>query len=342
MAHLGGIISRGPGLAIVEATAVLPEGRITPEDAGLWLDSQMQPFKNIVEFSHSQNQKIGIQLAHAGRKASTIAPWLSGASIATEAVGGWPDNVWGPSTVPYNETFPKPKEATKEYIKKMVEAFVASAKRAVEIGFDVVEIHNAHGYFLHEFLSPVSNKRTDEYGGSFENRIRLTLEVVDAVRAAIPSDMPLFLRISATDGLEDSLPNEPSWRSADTVKLAGILESRGVDFLDVSAGGNHPAQKINGAGTTKGYQTHYAHDVKKALGDKLLVGSVGSITSGRIAEDVLEKGHADVALVGRTFQKNPGVVWDFAEDLGVDIYLAHQIEWGFKGRGMNRNVIVKA
>jgi len=281
-----------------------------------------------------------VQLAHAGRKASTIAPWLSGASTATKEVGGWPDDVWGPSAVPFSEDFPKPKEATKEYIKKVVEAYVASAKRAVQAGVDVIEIHNAHGYLLHSFISPISNKRTDEYGGSFENRIRLTLEVVDAVRAVIPKDMPLFLRISATDWLEESLPNEPSWQSADTVKLAGILATRGVDFLDVSTGGNHPAQKIKRS--TAAYQAPFAHDVKKALGDKLIVGSVGSITSGYLAQDVLDKGQADVAIVGRQFQKNPGTVWAFAEDLGVDIHLAHQIGWGFKGRGTSRDVKAKA
>jgi len=333
-AHLGGIFTRGPGLSIVEATAVVPEGRITPEDSGLYLDSQIAPLQKIVEFAHSQNQKIGIQLAHAGRKASTIAPWLSGGSLATEEVGGWPGDVWGPSAVPYNEEYPKPKEATKEYIKRVVQAFEASAKRAVKAGFDVIEIHNAHGYLLDSFVSPISNKRTDEYGGSFENRIRLTLEIVDAVRAVIPDDMPLFLRISATDWLEQSLPNEPSWTSADTVKLAAILATRGIDFLDVSSGGIHPAQKIKGAGSPA-YQAQLAHDVKKALGNKLVIGSVGGITNGHIAQEVLEKGQADVTIVGRQFQKNPGSVWAFAEDLGVDIYLPHQIEWGFKGRGMN-------
>ncbi|KIM91352.1 hypothetical protein PILCRDRAFT_810624 [Piloderma croceum F 1598] len=340
-AHLGGIITRGPGLAMVEATAVLAEGRITPEDSGLWQDSQTEPLRRIVVFAHSQNQKIGIQLAHAGRKASTIAPWLSGATTATKEVGGWPDNVWGPSTVPFGEDYPKPKEATKEYIKEVVEAFVASAKRAVQAGVDVIEIHNAHGYLLNSFLSPISNKRTDEYGGSFENRIRLTLEVVDAVRAVIPKDMPLFLRISATDWLEESLPNEPSWQSADTVKLASILATRGVDFLDVSTGGNHPAQKFRRSDTAA-YQAPFAHDVKKALGDKLIVGCVGAITNGLLAQDVLDRGQADVAIVGRQFQKNPGTVWAFAEDLGVDIYMAHQIEWGFKGRGMNRSTKAKA
>jgi 2,4-dienoyl-CoA reductase-like NADH-dependent reductase (Old Yellow Enzyme family) len=191
---VGGIFTRGPGLSIIEAAAVLPEGRTTPEDSGLWKDSQIEPLRKIVEFAHSQSQKVGIQLAHAGRKASTVAPWLHGSLAATEDVGGWPDNVWGPSTVPYHDDFPVPKELSKVQIKAVVVAFVDAAKRALKAGVDVIEIHNAHGYLLFSFLSPTSNKRTDEYGGSFENRIRLTLEVVDAIRKVIPEDMPLFLR----------------------------------------------------------------------------------------------------------------------------------------------------
>lgn len=191
---VGGIFTRGPGLSIVEATAVLPEGRITPEDSGLWKDSQIEPLRQIVEFAHSQNQKVGIQLAHAGRKASTVAPWLHSGLAATESVGGWPDNVWGASAVPYNDDFPVPKELSKAQIKEVVVAFVDAAKRSLKAGVDVIEIHNAHGYLLFSFLSPTTNKRTDEYGGSFENRIRLTLEIVDAVREVIPEDMPLFLR----------------------------------------------------------------------------------------------------------------------------------------------------
>jgi 2,4-dienoyl-CoA reductase-like NADH-dependent reductase (Old Yellow Enzyme family) len=195
---VGGIFTRGPGLTFFEATAVVEEGRITPEDAGIWSDDHTESFAKIIEFAHSQNQKIGIQLAHAGRKASTVAPWIGGNPTAVESVGGWPDNVWGPSTVPYTETYPAPKELKQEGIKRVVQAFANAAKRAVKAGIDVVEIHNAHGYLLHSFLSPASNKRTDEYGGSFENRTRLTLEVVDAVRSAIPNDMPLFLRWVST------------------------------------------------------------------------------------------------------------------------------------------------
>ncbi|KAI0366918.1 FMN-linked oxidoreductase [Pilatotrama ljubarskyi] len=330
MAHLGGIFTRGPGLTFVEATAVTPEGRITPEDSGLWCDEQIEPLQRIVQFAHSQNQKIAIQLAHAGRKASTVAPWLDMGALATEAVGGWPNDVLAPSAIPFNENFPKPKELDKEGIKRIVAAFVAAAKRALKAGFDVIEIHNAHGYLLDSFISPATNKRTDEYGGSFENRIRLTLEIVDAVRAVIPPTMPLFLRISATDWLEESLPNEPSWRSEDTVRLAGILADHGVDLLDVSSGGLHPQQKIKQG---PAYQAPFAEAVKKAHGDKILVASVGNINDGKTAQGVLDKGQADVVFVGRQFQKNPGTVWAFAEDLGVTLTIAHQIEWGWKGRG---------
>ncbi|KAG6819981.1 hypothetical protein H0H93_006811 [Arthromyces matolae] len=332
-AHLGGIFTRGPGLSMVEATSVTPEGRITPEDSGLWTDEQIEPLAAIVEFAHSQSQKIGIQLAHAGRKASTVAPWISGNPTASVEVGGWPDNVWGPSDIPFLDGwYPNPKALTKQGIERVVDAFVAAAKRALKAGFDVIEIHNAHGYLLHSFLSPISNKRTDEYGGSFENRIRLTLEVVDAIRGVIPENMPLFLRISATDWLEEVKPDEPSWRSEDTVRLAPILHAHGVDFLDVSTGGNHPEQKIKGG---PAYQAPFAHDVKKALDSSstLVVGSVGAITDGLPAQGVLDKGQADAIFVGRNFIKNPGTVWAFAEDLGVEIKVANQIGWGFKGRG---------
>ncbi|KZT09150.1 FMN-linked oxidoreductase [Laetiporus sulphureus 93-53] len=329
-AHLGGIIQRGPGLSMIEATSVTPEGRITPEDSGLWCDEQIPPLQDIVTFAHSQNQKIGIQLGHAGRKASTVAPWLSAGATATALVGGWPNDVWAPSALSYSDAYPKPKELTKDGIKRIVRSFAEAARRALRAGFDVIEIHNAHGYLLHEFVSPVSNKRTDEYGGSFVNRIRLTLEVVDAVRSIIPPDMPLFLRISATDWLEESLSEEPSWTAEETVRLAGILAEHDVDLLDVSTGGLHPAQKIDGG---PAYQARFAEMVKKAHGDRIRVATVGAVSDGHTAQNVLDKGQADVVFVARQFQKNPGTVWQFAEELGVDLTIAHQIEWGFMGRG---------
>ncbi|KAL8765777.1 MAG: hypothetical protein Q9209_007241 [Squamulea sp. 1 TL-2023] len=324
--HLGGIIQRGPGFTMVEASAVTPEGRITPEDSGLWKDSQMAPLKYTVDFAHSQSQKIGIQIAHAGRKASTVAPWLSRSAVAPKSLGGWPDDVLAPSDVPY-EGLVKPRAMTKDDIEHLKSSWVAAVRRAVKVGFDAIEIHNAHGYLLHSFLSPVSNKRTDEYGVSFENRIRLTLEILELTRRNVPEDMPVFLRISATDWLEHEQGMD-SWKVEDTVRLAEILAAKGVDLLDVSSGGLHPKQHVK---TGPGYQAPFAQKVKEKVGDKMLVGTVGSITNGKQANELLENG-LDLAIVGRMFQKNPGLVWTFAEDLDVEINVANQIRWGFGGR----------
>lgn len=324
-------------MIIVESTAVQARGRITPEDSGLWLDAHISGLQQHVQFAHSQGQKIGIQLAHAGRKASTVAPWLSPGATATEAGGGWPDDVFGPSAIPYGDGFPMPKEMTLADIDGLKQDFVAAARRAVAAGFDVIEVHNGHGYLLHSFNSPASNRRRDRYGGSFENRVRLTLELAELLRAAIPAGMPLFWRISASDWLEhaEGYAGE-SWTVADSRRLAPLLAERGVDLLDVSSGGNHPKQAVE---TGPGYQAPFAKEIKKAAGDAMLVSTVGSITSGGQALELLEGGkHADdepldVAMVGRMFLKNPGLVWAWAEELGVDIHIASQIGWGFGGRG---------
>ncbi|OJI98387.1 hypothetical protein ASPVEDRAFT_37828 [Aspergillus versicolor CBS 583.65] len=331
MAHLGGIAQRGPGFLMVEATAVEPEGRITPQDLGLWKDSQIKPMKDVIEFAHSQNQIIGVQIAHAGRKASTVPPWLSFGDIATEKVGGWPDRVKGPTGVPFASRYPTPKQMTKDDIEDLKVSWVAAVKRAVRAGADFVEIHNAHGYLLMSFLSPAVNTRTDEYGGSFENRIRLSLEIAKLTREAVPEHLPVFLRVSATDWLEEAQPDQPSWRLEDTVKFAQALaESGNVDVLDVSSGGTHSSQKVQ---SKPGFQAPFAVAVKKAVGDKLIVGTVGMIDSGHLANTLLEKDGLDIALVGRGFQKNPGLVWTFAEELGVEISMANQIRWGFSSRG---------
>jgi len=300
LTHLGGIIQRGPGLSFVEAAAVVPQGRITPEDVGLWEDGQIEPMQRVVEFARGQGQKIAIQLAHAGRKASTVAPFLSMGDTAVEEVNGWPKDVWAPSAIPFSDTFPMPNELTKKGIQEIKDAFVAAAKRAVKAGFDVIEIHNAHGYLLHEFLSPVSNKRTDDYGGSFENRTRLTLEVVEAVRKTIPEDMPLFLRISGTDWLDQQRDEFPeSWTKDDTAKLAPLLAERGVDLLDVSSAGLHPKQAIEKSEKT--YQAAVAKFVKDSVGDKLLITAVGSISEGDQAQKLLDEG-LDAVFSGRWFQ----------------------------------------
>ncbi|KAK5509683.1 NADH-dependent flavin oxidoreductase [Exophiala xenobiotica] len=331
-AHLGGILSRGPGITTVEATSVTSEGRITPEDMGLWKDSQIEPLRKIVEFAHSQGQKIMIQLGHAGRKASTIAPWLGSGDVATHELNGWPENVYAPSAIAYNDRHAQPKAMTGEDIQNFKRAYIAAVKRALTAGFDAIEIHNAHGYLLHEFLSPVSNQRTDEYGGSFDNRTRLTLELVDLVRQVIPNEMPLFLRLSATDWLEETELKDQSWTVEDSVRLAKILAAKGVDYLDVSSGGNHELQHIHAG---PGYQAPFAKTVKKAVGDKMLVGTVGSITSGKQAQQLLDEG-LDMVAVGRGFQKNPGLVFAWADELELDVRMPNQIQWGFGGRGKGR------
>lgn len=326
MAHYGGIAQRGPGMIIIEAAGVVPEGRITPGCVGLWKDSQIGPLKQVIEFAHSQGQKIGIQLAHAGRKASTVAPWLGGVT-ATNAVGGWTDNVKAPSAVPFAEGDIVPKAMTKEDIQEVKDAWVAATRRAVAAGVDFIEIHSAHGYLLSSFLSPSSNKRTDEYGGSFENRIRLPLEIAQLTRDTVGSDIPVFLRVSATDWLENSLPEEQGWKLEDTVEFAKALAAQGaIDLIDLSSGGVHSAQKVM---SSVGFQVPFAAAVKKAVGDKLLVSAVGTINNGVLAEKILNEEGIDLIRVGRAFQRDSGLAWAFAKDLDTEIAMAGQIRWGF-------------
>ncbi|KAE8142803.1 FMN-linked oxidoreductase [Aspergillus pseudotamarii] len=326
LTHYGGIAQRGPGLMIIEATAVVPEGRITPGCVGLWKDSQIAPIKQVIEFAHSQGQKIGIQLAHAGRKASTVAPWLGGV-IATDAVGGWVDNVKGPSAIPFAPDDIIPKAMTKEDIQELKDAWVTAAKRALAAGADFIEIHNAHGYLLSSFLSPAANQRTDEYGGSFENRLRLPLEIAKLTRDTVGPNVPVFLRVSATDWLETSMPEEKGWKVNDTVRFAEALAEQGcVDLIDISSGGVHSAQKVK-SGTA--FQVPFAAAVKKAVGDRMLVAAVGMINSGTLADQILNENDIDVILVGRAFQRDTGLAWHFAKDLDVEIAMAAQIRWGF-------------
>lgn len=353
LVHLGQFAMRGAGLTIVEATSVTPNGRISPEDSGLWQDSQIAPLRRIVDFVHSQGQKIAIQLAHAGRKASTRAPWhyvskhnaASGALQAkrSEAVaaesGGWPDNVWGPSTIPFSADFPHPKEMTIDEIEGLVVSFVDAARRALQAGFDIIEIHGAHGYLLNEFLSPRVNKRTDKYGGSFENRTRLLLDVIKAVRAVIPEQMPLFVRISATEWME--YVNEPSWDVEQSIQLARLLPDLGVDLLDVSSGGVSAEQNIQ---VSPYYQIDFAAKIREAVGGRMLIGAVGNINSPEIASDVVQangseqlevkqshdvievvsethggKTKADLAIIARQFLREPEFVLRTAHNLGVKV-----------------------
>ena len=320
-AHLGGILQRGPGLTIIEATAVSPEGRITPEDLGLWKDSQTKALAKIVEFAHSQDQKIGVQLSHAGRKASTVAPWVNRKAAATEEVHGWPDRVMSVTNQPFSNDTCVPHEMTSADIEQFKADWVAALGRAIEAGVDCIEIHAAHGYLLHSFTSPAANERTDKYGGSFENRIRLLLEIVDLSKAIMPNDMPLLARITGTDWLEYD-EGLPQWDLPQAVRLAQVLEKQGVDILDVSTGGVSDKQKIEAG---PGYQVPCSLAIKKALpNSKMIIAVVGMITSGLQAQKILDDGAADMVTVGRAFLKDPGLVWHWAEELNINIYLANQ------------------
>lgn len=327
---------------MLEVTAVQANGRITPEDSGIWLDAHIDTLKKHVDFAHSQNTHIGIQLGHAGRKASTVAPWLSSGATATEAVGGWPTNVVGPNEVPFNEHYPTPRALSLAEITQIKSDFIAGVHRALRAGFDVIDLHFAHGYLVSSFLSPAVNNRTDQYGGSFENRTRLALEIVDATREIIPADMPLFVRISATDWLDTNPAwNGPSWTVEESVKFAQLLAQRGVDVLDVSSGGNHSLQKVIGG---PGYQAPFAKAIKAAVKDTMLVSTVGSIKTGLEAQKIIAGNQdaddtpLDLVAAGRMFLKNPGLVWAWADDLGVTINVAHQIGWGFGGRASKKTV----
>ncbi|KAL7824166.1 hypothetical protein V8C26DRAFT_16417 [Trichoderma gracile] len=328
LVHLGQLALHGAGLIIVEATAVEPRGRISPQDAGLWKDSHIAPMRRVVDFIHSQGVKAGIQIAHAGRKASTLAPWIGGTetkTLADESVGGWPEDVVGPSPIPFYEDHALPKELTKEEIKGLVRKFAETAERAVKAGFDMIEIHGAHGYLISSFLSPRSNKRTDEYGGSFENRIRLVHEVTEAVRAVIPETMPLSLRVSATELMEWT--GEESWTVEDTIRLAKLVPSWGIDIFDVSSSGNSYEQRFP---ENPHFQLDIARTVRKALradGIDMVVAAVGNITDAQTARDVVQEGPeaaGELALVARQFLREPEWVLRVAHELKVGVKWANQ------------------
>lgn len=312
LVHLGSRASGGAGLIIQEATAVAPEGRISPADLGLWKDEQIEKMKVITAFIKSQNAVPGIQLAHAGRKASAATPWNGGIPLSKDA-GGW--QTLAPSAIPFHETDEAPIALDKNGIEKVISDFKSATKRALQAGYEVVEIHAAHGYLLHQFLSPLANKRTDEYGGSFENRIRLTLEIVEAVQSEWPRNLPLFVRISATDWAEGG------WDLEESVQLSKILKEKGVDLIDVSSGGLSVAQKIN---LGSNYQVPFAEKIKNETG--VLTAAVGLITTAAQAEAVLENQQADLILFGRESLRNPNLANAFAKELKVDIPWPKQYE----------------
>ncbi|WP_061293862.1 NADH:flavin oxidoreductase/NADH oxidase [Herbidospora cretacea] len=293
-AHLAARAVGGAGLVMAEATAVSAEGRISPADTGLWNDRQEEAWERIARFVTGQGVIPGIQLAHAGRKASTNRPWLGGGPVGPGDHGWTPV---APSPIPFSEAHPTPAELTQAEIGKLVEAFATSAERALRAGFRVVEIHGAHGYLIHEFLSPHSNHRTDAYGGTFENRARFALEVVDAVRAVWPQDLPLFFRVSATDWLPDG---EPAWTPGQTVMLAAELAARGVDLIDVSSGGNAATQRIP---LGPGYQVPFAQRIRAEAG--VPVSAVGLITEPEQAERIVATGQADAVFLGRALLRDP-------------------------------------
>lgn len=304
LVHLGTRALGGVGLIITEATAISPEGRISPDDLGIWKEEHIPELKRITNFIKAQGSVPGIQLAHAGRKAGTASPW-KGYHVLSPEEGGW--QTVAPSPVPFREGEPLPVELDKAGIEKVKNNFKDAARRSLEAGFQVVEIHAAHGYLLHEFYSPLSNQRTDEYGGSFENRIRLLLEVVDRVQEVWPDDLPLFVRISATDWVEDG------WNAHDSVRLANILKEKNVDVLDCSSGANVPHVKIPVA---PGYQVRFAEKVKKESG--MMTGAVGLITNARQAEEILQRGQADLIFLGRELLREPYFALHAAKALGVD------------------------
>ncbi len=310
--HLGSRAVGGNALIIQEATAVSPEGRISPDDAGIWSDEHAEAYKRIAGFITSQNSVPGIQLAHAGRKASTYSPWKGSGAVLAE-LGGW--QVYGPSAVPFAENYPMPQEMGTDDIKKVISDFTAAAKRSVESGFKLIELHFAHGYLVHEFLSPVSNKRKDSYGGRFENRVRLAFEITENVRKVIPEDFPLFVRISSSDWVEGG------WTIEDSVRLSIILKSKGVDLIDCSSGGNVLKAVIP---IGPGYQVPFAERIKKEA--DILTGAIGFITAPEQADNIIRTGQADMVLMARGSLRYPYWPFHAAKVLKEDIEWPKQYE----------------
>jgi len=301
LVHLGSFARGGAGLVMTEATAVVPEGRISSADTGIWDDEQAAAWRRITDFLHTQGAATAIQLAHAGRKASANPPWVGG--YAEDADGGW--TPLGPSA----EAFPglrQPEEMTKAHLVDVVTAFGDAAERALAAGFDLLELHAAHGYLLHEFLSPLSNHRQDDYGGSFDNRVRLLLEVVGEVRRRVPNGTPLVVRLSATDWVEGG------WDADQSVALARLLKEAGVDLVDTSTGGNVRAQIPVGPG----YQVPYAERIRREA--RIPTGAVGLITEPKQAEEILASGQADVVLLARALLREPHWPLAAAHELGVE------------------------
>ncbi len=312
LVHLGSRAVGGAALVFTEATAVSPEGRITHHDLGIYKDEHVAFLQRIARFIEAQNAVPAMQLAHAGRKASHRRPWEGGAALEED------EDPWltqAPSALPYREEEPRPHELSKEEIKKIIADFRQAALRAQQAGFRVLELHGAHGYLLHEFLSPLSNHRSDAYGGSFENRIRFVVELVEETRKVWSEERPLFIRISATDWVEGG------WTVEESVELCRILKTKGVDLVDCSSGGNSPGQKIP-VGPL--YQTPFAERIKKETG--MMTAAVGLITTAQQAEEIVRRGQADLVFMARQLLREPYFPLHAARELGVDLPWPAQYE----------------
>jgi 2,4-dienoyl-CoA reductase-like NADH-dependent reductase (Old Yellow Enzyme family) len=318
LVHLGSRAVGGAAAVIAEATAVSPEGRISIADLGLWKDEHITFLKTITDFIKGQGAVPGIQLAHAGRKASYDAPW-NGERLLPVSEGGW--ETFAPSALAFSEEAGLPSAMTIRGIEKVRQDFAEAAKRAVEAGFIIIEIHAAHGYLLHEFLSPLSNRRTDVYGGAFENRIRLLTEVAEGIRKNIPEDYPLFVRISSTDWVDGG------WTPAESTKLAKELKKIGTDVMDCSSGGNIPGVSI---AIEPGYQVRFAEAIRKEAG--ILTGAVGLITTATQAESILVNGQADLVIMGREFLRDPYFPLHAANELDEEISWPKQYKRAKKKR----------
>lgn len=314
LVHLGSRAIGGTGLVIVEATAVTAEGRISPADMGIWKDEHIEPLARIARFLESQGAVPGIQLAHAGRKASCDRPWNGGRSLKNAAEGGWP--IVGPSPLPFDMGDPVPQPLSAEDIERCIAAWEAATRRALGAGFKVIELHAAHGYLMHEFLSPISNQRTDEYGGSLENRMRLLLRLAGRMRQIIPQELPLFVRISATDWVKGG------WDIEQSIVLCRELQSRGVDLIDVSSGGATPDAKIP---VSKGYQIPFARRIREEA--QIRTGGLGLITDPQQADEIITSGEADLVFIGRELLREP--YWAIKAQHALGEEPAWPIQYGY-------------
>lgn len=312
LVHLGSRAVGGAAAVIAEATAVSPEGRITLQDLGIWKDEHIEFLSRITKFISEQNCVPGIQLAHAGRKASHHRPWEGAAALKQEE-GAW--QTVAPSAVVYKEGEPVPHELSINEIEKIIQDFVSATERVVKAGFKILELHGAHGYLIHEFLSPLSNRRSDKYGGSFENRVQFLIDIIKAVKKVWPENYPLFVRISATDWVEGG------WTEDDSVTLAKTLKTQGVDLIDCSTGGNTSKARIP---VGPGYQVPFAEKIKKEAG--ILTGAVGLITEPAQANEIIESGQADIVLLAREMLRDPYFPLTASYELDADIQWPSQYE----------------